>query len=51
MGRLNKLTQKHIDNAKPADKPFNLADGGWSCKFSPQVGSGGDSATVLPASR
>jgi integrase len=28
MGRLNKLTQKHIDNARPATKPFNLADGG-----------------------
>ena len=28
MGQLNKLSQKHIDNARPADKPFNLADGG-----------------------
>jgi integrase len=26
--QLNKLSQKHIDNARPADKPFNLADGG-----------------------
>jgi integrase len=26
--QLNKLSQKHIDNAKPANKPFNLADGG-----------------------
>ena len=28
MRQLNKLSQKHIDNARPADKPFNLADGG-----------------------
>jgi len=28
MRQLNKLSQKHIDHAKPADKPFNLADGG-----------------------
>ncbi|MFQ6006876.1 MAG: Arm DNA-binding domain-containing protein, partial [Woeseia sp.] len=28
MPLLNKLSQKHIDNARPADKPFNLADGG-----------------------
>jgi integrase len=26
--QLNKLSQKHIDHAKPAEKPFNLADGG-----------------------
>lgn len=28
MRQLNKLSQKHIDHAKPAEKPFNLADGG-----------------------
>lgn len=28
MRQLDKLTQKHIDNAKPADKVYNLADGG-----------------------
>jgi len=28
MRHLNKLSQKHIDHAKPAEKPFNLADGG-----------------------
>lgn len=28
MPQLNKLSQKHIDHAKPAEKPFNLADGG-----------------------
>ena len=28
MRQLNKLSQKHIDNARPAEKPFNLADGG-----------------------
>lgn len=28
MYQLNKLTQKHIDHAKPAEKVFNLADGG-----------------------
>jgi len=26
--QLNKLSQKHIDHAKPAEKAFNLADGG-----------------------
>ena len=28
MRQLNKLTQKHIDHAKPDEKAFNLADGG-----------------------
>lgn len=28
MPQLNKLSQKHIDHAKPAAKAFNLADGG-----------------------
>ena len=28
MRQLNKLSQKHIDHARPAEKPFNLADGG-----------------------
>lgn len=28
MYQLNKITQKHIDHAKPAEKVFNLADGG-----------------------
>lgn len=28
MRQFNKLSQKHIDNARPAEKPFNLADGG-----------------------
>ena len=28
MRQLNKLSQKHIDHAKPAEKAFNLADGG-----------------------
>lgn len=28
MRQLNKLSQKHINHAKPAEKPFNLADGG-----------------------
>jgi len=28
MRQLNKLTQKQINNARPAERPFNLADGG-----------------------
>lgn len=28
MRQLNKLTQKHIDNAKPTEKAYTLADGG-----------------------